>query len=125
MITDHVKKLLIVILNKSISFFFLSPFCFKIVDARARGGKLLPHFHVEPIDDVDGIDLPAIEATSKLDEIDTLAECFPLAAKLLRGYARRRSCVHGIEDLALLKGLIPRQAERLLELLRSIGSRND
>mmetsp|Transcript_71656 Transcript_71656/g.160769 ORF Transcript_71656/g.160769 Transcript_71656/m.160769 type:complete len:229 (+) Transcript_71656:618-1304(+) len=93
------------------------PLCFKVMDASARGSELLPHLHIKPIDDVNGIDFPAVEAASKLYEIYTLAKFFPLAAKLLRGDAHGRSCVHGIEDLALLKGLIPRQAERFLELL--------
>mmetsp|Transcript_71867 Transcript_71867/g.222888 ORF Transcript_71867/g.222888 Transcript_71867/m.222888 type:complete len:362 (-) Transcript_71867:122-1207(-) len=92
-----------------------------VVDAGARGCELVPHAHVEAVDDEDVANLAAIEATAKLQQVDILLQLGPPGFQLRGADAQLSGRVHGIQDHAVLQGIAPRETKGFLEGFLRLG----
>mmetsp|Transcript_22826 Transcript_22826/g.58225 ORF Transcript_22826/g.58225 Transcript_22826/m.58225 type:complete len:221 (+) Transcript_22826:82-744(+) len=77
------------------------------VDGFARHGKLRAHPGVEAVDDVDAVNLAAVEATAKLQEGLPLLERIVLVTKAVHAAAQLCGAVHQVVNKPLLQRLVP------------------
>mmetsp|Transcript_49712 Transcript_49712/g.103421 ORF Transcript_49712/g.103421 Transcript_49712/m.103421 type:complete len:615 (-) Transcript_49712:45-1889(-) len=91
-----------------------------VVDACSGRGELGAHVHVEAVDDVDAVNLAAVEAAAELDDGLAFLERIVLLAQLIGADSQLLGSVHGVEDQAIFHHLAPCHAELLLELRLSL-----
>mmetsp|Transcript_7761 Transcript_7761/g.23709 ORF Transcript_7761/g.23709 Transcript_7761/m.23709 type:complete len:495 (+) Transcript_7761:121-1605(+) len=97
----------------------------EVVDGGLGLGELAAHGHVEAVNDVETVDVAAVEAAAELDEVDASLERGPLLVEAVAVDPELGAGVARVVDHALRDRLGPRQAERLLELGDGLGRRRE
>eukprot|EP00754_Rhynchopus_humris_P014011 Rhum_TRINITY_DN14361_c0_g1::Rhum_TRINITY_DN14361_c0_g1_i1::g.83099::m.83099 len=93
-----------------------------VVDRRSRERELRAHLHEEAVERVDrlvlNVDLAAVEATAELHQLLVLLGLSPQLVEAGGVDVQLLARVHRVEHVAGLQGVLPLEAERLLELVR-------